>query len=549
MSAKKSILIGFVFALIILTPLFAVFHSKFPNKPIEVKPGEIISGKIDLNGYVPDKSYIEIGERERGTDKFTIVAQNLPAQDGAMWYWAQSQKNKNYELKAYLKQNDKTISESGVLTITAPATEEVLSINSKAEPPKPPETTPVNSPEASPSSQTTTSPRRAMIAGVVDLNGNIPANSIIQIVQRTSGDPTFQIAENNIQAVDGANWVWKGAQVGSEYEIQAYILSQGQTIGQSQILTIAAPALNEVLVINSIAQPAAPTTGVVTGQINLNGQIPQGNISIVVYERVQGTNNFNVAQDSISPSNGAIWTWGNASSGTTYEIIAVLKQQNAPDVATSPILVVTAPADEEVLTLNTNVSLPPPTGNPAISCVNQTSIGQWNIMMSVSPYNNAGDYLLQIGSQSGGTDILNSQVNLSGSINAGAVINNNTTYYARYAYGFCINCPFTSFSAFSNTLSFTCPPQAPSPAPYTGYVCQTNICQLTAQPNPPYPYNIQGLVQCQLNCMRTPAPVTPSPVPTIAPTPVPTSQPTPPPTPKPTDPPIPSNKPEIMKVP
>lgn len=544
MSIKKSLLVGFTLALIILIPIFSVIYSKIPQATPIVK-GEIISGTIDLNGYVPDTSSIELGVRERGSDNFAIFAKNLPAKDGTMWYWVEGKKNKNYELQAYLKQGDKIVSKSDILLVTAPATNESLRINSKLDVPT---SSPLPS-EAPSGGEVAKEGRRAMISGSIDLNGHIPDGSTIDVVQRKAGDPNFQEVQTEIPAADGIVWVWKGAQEGTQYEIEAYIKNQGKTLGESQILTVAAPALNEVLVINSIAQPLVSTTGVISGKINLNGQIPQGNVSIVVFERVQGTDKFNVIQDSILPADQAVWSWGNAVAGTTYEMIAVLKQQNAPDIATSPTLMVTAPADDEILTLNTSVSLPPPSGNPAITCGNQTSIGQWNIAMSVSPYNNASEYLLQIGSQSGGTDILNSKVDLSGNIQAGAVINNNTPYYARYAYGFCTNCPYTSFSAFSNTLTFTCPPQGPSPSPYTGYICVSNVCQLTTNPNPPYAYNNQGLAQCQLNCHATPVPVTPTPIasPTLPPTPAPTQVPSPAPSQAPTVPPA-SSEP-LLNVP
>lgn len=505
MSTKKSVFFGFIAAFFILTPLFVIFSSKFANKPI-LKKGEIISGKIDLNGYVPDKATIEIGERERGTDKFTIVAQNLPAQDGAMWYWAESQKNKNYELQAYLKQNDKTISSSGIITVTAPATEEVLTINSKLNVPI---ETPNPSPAVVPSeSEVTKEGRRAMLSGTIDLNGNIPAGSVLEIMQRRVGEPVFQIAVTENTPADGISWVWKGARVGAEYETQALLKDQDTVIGESQILKVTAPALNEVLAINSIAAPPAPTTTSISGKINLNGSLPQGTSdTIVIFQRVRGTDKYEVAQDSIVPSDGALWSWNNAVSGTTYELLAILKDNNQKDIANSNLITVSAPAQNEVFTVNTGQTLNPPSGTPSIKCTNQISNSQWNVAMTVPSYNNASEYLLQIGSSSGSYDVLNSRVDLSGNINAGATVNNNTPYYARYAYAFCTNCSYNTFSAFSSVITFQCPPLPPTPAPAT----------------------------------PTPAP---KPTQKPEPTPEPTVAPTPPPTPEPTEKPKPTKEPE-----
>lgn len=512
MSTKKSIALGFLAAILILTPLFVIFSSKFANKPIS-KKGEIIAGSIDLNGFIPDKATIEIGERERGTDKFTIVASSIPAADGATWYWTESEKNKNYQLQAYLKKDDKTIASSGIITVTAPADEEVLTINSKLNVPIPTAApTPEVEIEATPSAN---QPRRAMLSGIVDLNGHVPAGSVLEIIQRRVGESVFSEAITLTDPVDGIYWAWKGAQVGAEYETQALLKNQATVIGESHVLKVTAPALNEILVINSIAQPPVPVTSVISGKINLNGSLPQGTTdSIVIFQRVRGTDKYEVAKDSIAPQDGAVWSWNKAVSGTTYEMIAILKDNNQKDISNSNMITVSAPAQNEIFTINTKQTLPSPNGNPSIKCTNQIGNNQWNVTMTVPSYNNASEYLLQIGSSSGSYDVLNSRVDLSGDIHAGATVNNNTPYYARYAYAYCTNCSYNTFSAFSAVLTFQCPPAPPTPAPVTPAPTQ----KPTPKPTNP-----------------------PTPAPTDPPTPEPTEKPEP--TPEPTAPPPPTNEP------
>jgi len=153
-----------------------------------------------------------------------------------------------------------------------------------------------------------------------------------------------------------------------------------------------------------------------------------------------------------------------------------------------------------------------------------------------------------VGSQSGGNDIVN-YLGIQSNQNPqsqNATVNNNTTYYTRYAYSYCSTCSNSaSYSGFSATVSFSCPSGViptitPTPA-WTGYVCTPNVgCQLTKDPNAPYSFSNAGLLQCQAACT-----VLPTSTPTSAPTstPIPTSTPVPTDTPTDTPPPVPTNLP------
>ncbi len=364
--------------------------------------------------------------------------------------------------------------------------------------------------------------------------------------------------------MDKGNWIFDSAIKGTTYTLVAYLKNQGKTVGKSEPLIVTAPAANEILRINSFATPPATPTPIsstatpilsgsqnISGTINLNGPV-LANTKIVVFERVNGTSQFLVAADNIAPTDNAGWSWNNAVRGTTYELMAVLKQHQAStntdtDLAYSQRLIVAAPAANEVLTINTNLSIPPPSSNPSVSCNNQLASGQWNITASYNTVANANQYWLEVGTQSGGNDVLNyfgNQANQNPQ-STNATVNNNTTYYTRYAYAFCSGCTNTSlFSGFSATISFSCPQGViptitPTPA-WTGYVCNLGSgCQLTKDPNPPYSFTNAGLLQCQADCKVAPT-ATPTSAPTLTPTPIP---PTNTPTLTPTNTPIPTDTP------
>ncbi len=223
----------------------------------------VISGTISLNGYIPEDATIIIQGRRPGSTSWTTVANNLPARNNQFMSYTTAVSGQAYEVHGLLMHQGKQIGESEILSLTAPAENETLTINSDATPPVTPlptTTTTTGQPTNAPTASTST------INGVIDFNGQAPANSRITIFERPSGTGSFQLAVDSITPLDGTTWSWNGAQAGQSYDMIA-ILKQKQTngtdqdISNSNTVTIAAPATNQTLTINSgFSLPAAGGT-------------------------------------------------------------------------------------------------------------------------------------------------------------------------------------------------------------------------------------------------------------------------------------------------
>lgn len=246
-----------------------------------------VSGTIDLNGYIPPGATIAIGQQQSAASQPIIVASGINAVDGAVWSWTTAQAGATYQFIAYLQLNGVTISQSPTQTITAPANNEVLVINSTA--------TPVT-------------PTVVGISGIINLNGSVPSNSYITLGVRPTGTTQFNQVATNIAATNGSTWSWTAAQAGTSYDLQAYLWSNGAPSNQSQILTVVAPAANEILTINAQAQPSTPagnTISVSCQSLNTSSNLWQVQI------------NFNT--NSSAPSVQQYWlTVGSSSQGNQF---------------------------------------------------------------------------------------------------------------------------------------------------------------------------------------------------------------------------------------
>lgn len=223
----------------------------------------VISGTISLNGYVPEGATITVQGRRPGSLSWTTVASALPAQNNQFMSYTTAVSGQAYEVHGLLLYQGKQIGESEILSLTAPAENETLTINSHATPPVTPlptTATTTGQPTNTPTSSTST------INGVIDFNGQAPANSRITIFERPSGTGSFKLAVDSITPIDGTTWSWNGAQAGQSYDMIA-ILKQKQSNGTDQDLsnsntmTLSAPATNQTFTINSgFTLPAAGGT-------------------------------------------------------------------------------------------------------------------------------------------------------------------------------------------------------------------------------------------------------------------------------------------------
>ncbi len=243
----------------------------------------------------------------------------------------------------------------------------------------------------------------ASISGSIDFNGYTPSNATITISERISGGGSFTPVVTGLDPIDGEAWVWNNAVSGVAYDLQASLIVNGNAVATSQILTVAAPASSEVLrIVSTLASPNS--TAQISGSIDLNGYIPVGS-TIAIGARQKGTQNYTIVASGIFPQDGATWSWANAVTGTTYEVVAYL-QQNGTTLSQSPKIVTEAPAENEVLVLNSTAVPPQPAivtvsgsfningvipPNSSVSLgVRPTGTSQFNIVASNLPANNGG---------------------------------------------------------------------------------------------------------------------------------------------------------------
>ncbi len=456
---NNNLLIGIIVALLVVLA-FVVYFLLQKNEYTSSTDSPTVSGTFDVNGVVPQGSTIAIYKKVYNSDdKLTEAASGFAADDGGAWSIGDLETGESYEIVGQLMSGDKTIAVASPITVTAPATEETLVFNVPGD---------------------ISANRTVTVSGTVLVNGYIPAGSSVTLQSRVAGssewgDNVTELPATRSQVVSNPNAI-----EGQTYEVIGSLFnSSGQRIGSSQILTVTAPAANELLSINSQATPpAAPTpTGTantsptpvpgnstISGTINFNGAAP-ANSRIVIFQKAAGQNNYTVAVNNVTPLNGTTWTWNGATNGTWYTMLAVLKQAQSngtdQDIADSQTITVAAPASNQTFTINSGMSLPAPTGSMSIVCGNQNQgANTWNATVSFQAVPGAQSYWYQIGTSNGGSELLSQTQNSNGNPQQGvnATFNNGTTYYARYAYANVQNAQAGSsnFSAFSNTQSFVC---------------------------------------------------------------------------------------------
>ena len=273
-----------------------------------------ITGTIHLDGYLPQGSTFSILSRQAGSGNFTSVISGLQATDNTQWSWNSATIGETYDMEVLLKDSSgNVISDAVSETVTAPSSGLLFSVSSNAQPP---------------------APTITGVSGTILINGDIPSNSYISIGARKDGTETFNQVATQISATNGTSFTWPNAQSGQEYDIQAYLWSNGKPYAQSSIVTITAPSANNQLVINAQVQLGAPAQNtlnvVCNGQqnnqfqatINYNTnasvQNPQ-QYRIVVTQGSQGNQVINTTVTPGNPDQSQTLTTGyQFTSGTTY---------------------------------------------------------------------------------------------------------------------------------------------------------------------------------------------------------------------------------------
>ena len=464
-----AIIVG-IFGLIFFDIGFITSHFIKPNQSPSTQSQSTahVSGTIKLNGPIPQGSSISIGVRDHGSSgDYIVFAYGMAPSDDMPWQYTDSKEGMSYEFVAYLDINNKVAFSSNPLTVTAPATEEILTLNIES---------------------TNPSPQPATISGTVYINGYIPQGGTFDIIGRPYGSvDNFNEAVDNLPAIIKRTITYSNALAGQKYEIKGQLFDKnGVVVGSSGLMVISAPSDNLEMTINSAAQPPAgavtqlqnntgspnpsPTSSTlptgssaISGTINFNGSAPSGS-TIVILAAPQGTSNdYQTVVNGISPTNGTVWTWNGASAGTTYNMVAVLKGQTNSqniDYADSQTYTVAAPAQNQLFTINTGIQLGQPTGSVWITCGTKTNNVWNNNTVNFTNVSGAQYYSFQVGSTSGGTDIAN--VNQAAGSAANQTINvsnlnDSVTYYAQYAVSSVTNPTPAQYSPYSGAYTLKCP--------------------------------------------------------------------------------------------
>lgn len=460
-----------IFVLLAGVSGYFLFASKNATKTNN-SPLITISGTFDINGVIPAGSTLSVIEKDYPQSKAShVVVSNIPAVDNDTWSFGNVTAGKSYEVTAELRLNGTILATSSPIVVSAPAHGEKLILN-------------ITSSNGN---------AEAAISGTIQVNGYIPPGAKVIVRGRKLGAPAF----SDFVTLPGEGrqtMTYAEATAGQSYEVVAQLFdSKNNQIGASSTLVVTAPAIDEILTINSQATPQAsplsvsPTSGVtaaqtttstsvtstptptsvptntsISGSIHFNGIAPI-NSRIVVFERVSGVGTFQVAVDNILPVDGTTWTWGQAQAGTGYDLIAVLKQRQSNggdlDIASSTGSSITAPASTITFTINSSITLSAPGGPISVTCDNISGT-TWNTHISLGGVNGARSFWYQIGVTSGGIERANSTQNVSSNtaLSIPITLTNGTTYYVAYAYATVPNLQANNaqYSPFSSIVQIRC---------------------------------------------------------------------------------------------
>lgn len=200
----------------------------------------------------------------------------------------------------------------------------------------------------------------------------------------------------------------------------------------------------------------------ISGTISFTGTAPTGTSIVIVSRRSGTSDSYKTVVDGISASNGASWSWGSASSGVAYDLIAILKGTASNgvgiDYAMSQNYVVTAPAYGQIFSLNAASAPAQPSGTITTTCSNKTASNTWGVTVTFPTVAGTQWYKLQVGSTSEGSDIVNTSLSASSmSPSTTATFTDSVIYYAQFAVANAANPTDAQYSEFSEPQTIKCP--------------------------------------------------------------------------------------------
>lgn len=200
----------------------------------------------------------------------------------------------------------------------------------------------------------------------------------------------------------------------------------------------------------------------ISGTISFTGTAPTGT-SIVIVARPNGSAEaYKTIASGIAASTNSPWSWGSAKTGTAYDMIALLKGSSGgvdTDYAASQTYIVTAPALNQIFSVNAAAPPSAPSGTITTTCTTHNTNNTWAATVNFPTVSGAEWYILQIGTTSGGTDVLNkTQGVASGNYQtAAATLTDSVLYYAQYAVASASYPTNYQYSAFSTPMTIKCP--------------------------------------------------------------------------------------------
>jgi hypothetical protein len=274
-----------------------------PTQPEEEeKEYATISGTYVINGFVPNGSTISVFARLEGeTTDFNEVKSGIPAQSGSSFAYDTAIAGTTYEVQAELYDSAGSfIGQSPYISITAPASNERIVINSTAVPPA----------------------QKATVSGTVNLNGPVQQNSTILVLQRKSGDTDYTEV-NRYPAKSSVSFEWTDAVAGTTYDVTAALQVNETNTATGNVATVAAPASGVTITIDTNFNLPAPNS-TPTKDCGSADQTNHFNVRVSV-PQIEGAKKYNL---EVGTSAGANNTYNGTLNPDTSATIYI--QANSP---------------------------------------------------------------------------------------------------------------------------------------------------------------------------------------------------------------------------
>lgn len=218
------------------------FNTTTEDLPEELRDTEPATASISavyiINGFIPQGSTFSVFARlAESDDEFEEVSSDVPAVSGTVIEYKEAQKGMSYEVQAELYTSDSTfIGQSSYITVTAPASNERIVINSTASAPS----------------------QSARVSGTITVNGPFENGSTILLLQRQHTQSDYEVVER-YNAARSIDFSWDGAVAGTTYDFTTALQVGGENTNSGNVVTVAAPAQNVSLQVDTGFNLDAPT--------------------------------------------------------------------------------------------------------------------------------------------------------------------------------------------------------------------------------------------------------------------------------------------------